>query len=65
MPGTLFLLDFVGRKGLCPDINLARNSPLLPQEQRNGELSEPEKQYKSSFCHDADGNQVIKKFILL
>lgn len=65
MPGTRLLLDFVGGESLCAYINLARNSPLLPQEQRNGELSEPEKQYKSSFCHDADGDQVIEKFILL
>jgi len=63
--GTRLFRYFEGGKGLCSDINLARNSPLLPDEQRNGELCEPEKQYKSSFCHDADGDQFIEKFILL
>lgn len=64
-PGLRLFLDFVG--GECPgsDINLARNGPLLPDEQRNGKLCEPEKQYKSSFCHDADKDQFIEKFILL
>lgn len=65
IPGAGLFRNFERGEGLGPNINLARNSPLLPQEQRNGELSEPEKQYKSSFCHDADGNQVIEKFILL
>lgn len=65
IPGAGLFRNFEGRKGFGSDVNLARNGPLLPQEQRYGELCEPEKQYKSSFCHDADGDQVIEKFILL
>ena len=65
IPGTGLFRNFKRREGLGSDVNFTRNGPVLPQEQRNGELSEPEKQYKSSFCHDADDNQVIEKFILL
>lgn len=65
IPAAGLLLDFERGKSLGSDIDLARNSPLLPEEQRYGELCKPEKQYKSSFCHDADWDQVIEKFILL
>ncbi len=65
IPGTRLFRNFKGGEGLGSNVNFTRNGPVLPQEQRDDELSEPEKQYKSSFCHDADDNQVIEKFILL
>jgi hypothetical protein len=63
VPG--FSLISKGEKASVPISILHATALCCPSEQRNGKLCEPEKQYKSSFCHDADSDQVIEKFILL
>jgi len=44
----------VRREPCCSEINLAQGCMLLCQKRKSQDLNKAEKQYKSSFCHDAE-----------